>query len=142
MDLKRNTKWIGGQGMVEFALVLPILLLLVVGALDFGRAFYIKVGLENAAREGAYYMVYHPEDRIGPSFPAAQTAVQVEAQDSGFPIATNKIVVKCMQGGTQNNACPSGSTVIVTVQYEFQFVVSRFFGGPIQLTNEARMLIP
>ncbi len=142
MDLKRNTKWIGGQGMVEFALVLPILLLLVIGALDFGRAFYIKVGLENAAREGAYYMVYNTTAGKASGFALAKTAVQIEAQDSGFPIPTDKIIVKCMQGGTQNNACPSGSTVIVTVQYEFQFVVSRFLGGPIQLTNEARMLIP
>ena len=140
MDLKRNTKWIGGQGMVEFALVLPILLLLVVGALDFGRAFYIKVGLENAAREGAYYMVYHSTETN--AIASAKTAVQTESKYSGFPIATNKIVVKCMQGGTENINCPPGSTVIVTVQYEFQFVVSRFFGGPIQLTNEARMLIP
>jgi Flp pilus assembly protein TadG len=45
--------------MVKFVLVLPILLLLVIGAPDFRRAFHIKVRLENAAREGAYYMVCH-----------------------------------------------------------------------------------
>ena len=58
----RNKKWISGQGLVEFALILPILLLLVVGALDFGRAFYMKTVMENSAREGAYYMANHTDE--------------------------------------------------------------------------------
>ena len=45
-----------GQSLVEFALIIPILLLLVMGALELGRLFYIKVTLHNAAREGAYYL--------------------------------------------------------------------------------------
>ena len=43
-----------GQGLIEFALVLPILLLLIIGALDYGFAFFMKVELENSAREGAF----------------------------------------------------------------------------------------
>ncbi len=42
-----------GQAVVEFALVLPIFLLLILGALDFGRAYYRLHLLTNAAREGA-----------------------------------------------------------------------------------------
>jgi hypothetical protein len=42
-----------GQGVVEFALLVPILLLVVFGALDFGRAFYGYTVVVNAAREGA-----------------------------------------------------------------------------------------
>lgn len=56
-------KWLkksqAGQAMVEMALVLPILLILVGGILDFGWLFYNKVALNNAAREGARYAAIH-----------------------------------------------------------------------------------
>ncbi|MFW6456931.1 MAG: TadE family protein [Planctomycetota bacterium] len=42
-----------GQAVVEFALVLPIFLLLILGAVDFGRAYYRLHLLTNSAREGA-----------------------------------------------------------------------------------------
>ena len=42
-----------GQAMVEFALVLPLLALLLVVAIDFGRVFFGWVSLTNAARVGA-----------------------------------------------------------------------------------------
>lgn len=41
-----------GQALVETALVLPLLLLLVMGLFEFGRAMYIKNTLNNAARAG------------------------------------------------------------------------------------------
>jgi len=41
-----------GTALIEFALVLPILLLLTVAAVDFGRAFFVKNVVEQAAREG------------------------------------------------------------------------------------------
>lgn len=42
-----------GQALVEVALILPILVLLVFGSFEFGRAMYIKNTLNYAAREGA-----------------------------------------------------------------------------------------
>ncbi len=102
----RNKKWISGQGLVEFALILPILLLLVMGALDFGRAFYMKTVMENSAREGAYYMVNHTDegkatavvDGVSTTFAKAKQATQVEAEDSGFTIPLENIEVNCMVG--------------------------------------------
>jgi Flp pilus assembly protein TadG len=41
-----------GQALVEFAFVLPILILLMVGIFDFGRAVYAFNTVNNAAREG------------------------------------------------------------------------------------------
>ena len=49
-----------GQAMVEFALVLPILALLLVMAIDFGRVFFGWVSLTNAARIGANYAGHTP----------------------------------------------------------------------------------
>jgi hypothetical protein len=42
-----------GQSMVEMAMVLPVLVFLTFGLLDFGRAYYFQVSVTNAAREGA-----------------------------------------------------------------------------------------
>ncbi len=42
-----------GATAVEFALVLPLLLLLVFGIIDFGRALNAQITLTQAAREGA-----------------------------------------------------------------------------------------
>src|SRR6185295_4843152 len=49
-----------GQSLVEFALVVPLLLLIFSGAVDLGRAFYNYVALENAVKEGALYGARFP----------------------------------------------------------------------------------
>ncbi len=46
-----NTQKDSGAAAVELALVLPILLLLVCGIIDFGRAYNARITLSNAARE-------------------------------------------------------------------------------------------
>ena len=51
--LSRLRKKEKGQAMVEFALVLPILIGLICGIIDFGWLFYNYLSLQNACREGA-----------------------------------------------------------------------------------------
>jgi len=48
-----------GQSLVEFALVLPVLLLILCAIIDFGWLYYNQITLNNAAREGARYAVIH-----------------------------------------------------------------------------------
>ncbi len=50
-----------GQAMVEFALILPLLVLLLVLAIDFGRVFFGSVALNNAARIGANEAAWNPK---------------------------------------------------------------------------------
>jgi Flp pilus assembly protein TadG len=42
-----------GAAMVEFAIVLPVLLLILLGIIEFGRAYNTQVSIQAAAREGA-----------------------------------------------------------------------------------------
>ena len=49
----RKRRGSAGQSLVEFALVLPIFLLIFLGVVDFGRAIYTKHILDKAAREAA-----------------------------------------------------------------------------------------
>ncbi|HBC32331.1 MAG TPA: hypothetical protein DC024_13950 [Clostridiales bacterium] len=48
-----------GQAMVEFALVLPILLLLIGGIIDFGWIFHNQLATNNASREAARFIAIH-----------------------------------------------------------------------------------
>jgi hypothetical protein len=54
-DRKRSR----GQGLVEFALVLPIFLAMVFAIIDMGRVVWATDSLSNAAREGARYASVH-----------------------------------------------------------------------------------
>jgi hypothetical protein len=54
--------------MVEFAIILPVLALLMVMSLDFGRVFFGWVGLQNVARVGANFAAAHP-DAFDPNVP-------------------------------------------------------------------------
>jgi len=134
-----------GQGLVEFALVLPVLLLLIIGVLDFGAAFFVKVELENSAREGANYMVYNAASVRTGGFGAIQTAVQIEGENSGITIPTGNIDVKCINAaGTAVTAanCASGFTIVVNARYTMPLAVDIFLNGPLQLVGDARMMVP
>lgn len=44
-----------GQSLVEFALIAPLLIILMLGTIDFGRVYFAYVSVTNAARNGAHY---------------------------------------------------------------------------------------
>ncbi len=54
-----------GAAAVEAALLVPIIILVVFGSLDFGRALWWKIQVTNAAREGASYARLFPCDAAG-----------------------------------------------------------------------------
>jgi Flp pilus assembly protein TadG len=139
-DRMHKNDQVNGQGLIEFALVLPILLLLIIGALDYGFAFFIKVELENSAREGAFYMVYHAHE--SGAVDEARNRVQLEGENAGIPISLSDIDVVCMVGTVEDSTCPGGSTVIVTTHYQMPLAVDIFGNGPLELTGDARMQIP
>jgi hypothetical protein len=65
-----------GLAAVEFVVVLPVLLTIVLGCVDFGRFAYTHVAITNAARAGAAYAIMHSY------LPADQTAWTVEVQQA------------------------------------------------------------
>ncbi len=54
-----------GQGLVEFALILPVMLLIIIGIIEFARIFLIYASVSNAAREGTRYGMVSPRDYAG-----------------------------------------------------------------------------
>lgn len=61
---KRLHKRESGQSLAELALVLPILLVILCGIIDFGWIYYNQITLNNAAREGARYAVIHYDPNV------------------------------------------------------------------------------
>ncbi len=54
-----------GQSLVEWALILPVFLLLLMAIIDLGRVTYTYSALFNSTREGARYGIIHPNDTSG-----------------------------------------------------------------------------
>jgi hypothetical protein len=81
---RRKRKW--GQGLVEFALVIPLLLFILIGMAEFARIFAIYSNLFNAAREGARYGIVYPTDAAGILNAAQQRVSLVNVADVTFKI--------------------------------------------------------
>ena len=106
LDQKKQTAQ-PAQALVEMAIVLPILLLLILGAMDFGRVFYAKIVITNAAREGVNYLSRNPDDKAS-GYASMINAIQNEATSSGINAAMLTI-------STPVNCCTPGDKVGVTV---------------------------
>jgi hypothetical protein len=77
---RQDTRWSErSQSMVEFALIAPILILLLFGVIDFGRLIYTYATLNQAVNEGARTAIR--DSAVLPSNADVQTAVRQHAVD-------------------------------------------------------------
>ena len=124
----------GATALVEFALVVPVLVLLLVGALDIGRAVNAYVVVNGASREGARVA------SLDPSASSGEVVAAVEART--VPLDTGKLVVTLGyydSGGTLQQSWPPPATVPpspvrvrVDVSYPWSAVTwmaGQFFAG-------------
>jgi Flp pilus assembly protein TadG len=72
-----------GQALAEFAIILVVLMLLLLGIVDLSRAVYIRSVVANAAREGARYAVVQPRDAAQDAIASAITSVVVDKSLAG-----------------------------------------------------------
>jgi Flp pilus assembly protein TadG len=113
----------GGAALVEFAIILPLLLMIVFGIVDFARAFYTQNNLTSAVREGARWASVQPENNL--SVASVQTVVKnfvnrgdgSAAKFGGPPIADPQILV------TFSPALPNTASITVTINdYPFEWI--------------------
>lgn len=89
------------QSIVEFVVVLPLLLLIVITSLELGRVFMAKIVITNAAREGAYYLTTHSTDSTNCSgsrsnkicYLKTRSTIMDEANNSGVKLTNSNITV-------------------------------------------------
>ena len=131
--MMKNTKN-SGQSLVEFAITLPLLLLVVMGVFDLGRGIYYFSAIHNAAREGARYGAVNHCDTEG-----IKNAAKLMIVGMGNDVEVNDPVKHYTPQGNPDR-------IVVTVEYPFRTVtplVGVFLGesGQIVLTSQARQLI-
>lgn len=107
---------------MEFAIVLPLLVLIVFGCIDFGRFLYVYAALTNAAEEGAAYGSLHPPTSGG--WEAGVKAAAV-AEPSGYlPVLSDADVT--VTNATSSDPEVAGY-VTVRVQHTFYMMLPGTF---------------
>jgi Flp pilus assembly protein TadG len=120
-----------GSAAVEFAISLPILLLIVIGIFDYGQAVNLATKLQNGARAAAQYALYYPGDAAGTTSNAAKAA-QNATNDTSMTVSAVSTTCYCIDSSTGvisttatscTGTCAAGSTLghflTVTTQETF-----------------------
>lgn len=130
-----------GQTLVEFAVVLPIIVLLMLGLFDFGRVVIFSAQLDNASRAGARVAIVNQSD--DPSCLGGAKTFKCAAADitAGMGMMATDIDDLVITGS--DCTLPSNCSATVTVTYSFEPItplVSSFF-GPVGLSSTTTMPI-
>jgi Flp pilus assembly protein TadG len=98
-----------GQSLLEFAIVLPVLLLILLGIMDLGRAWMSLVALNDAAGEGASYAAIYPS-----------RTEQIQARAAGSSTALVTLEPNMVSVSAPD---PSpGQSITVTISYPYQLL--------------------
>lgn len=138
-----------GSTIVEFALVVPLLVLLTVGLLDVARALNAQVVLKSASEEGAHFAILNPS--------APPSAIQDAARARTQPLDATSMAVASeyystagatflpwpSAGVPASSPNPTGVMVRVTVSYPWSAVsaiAGQFLSSsPVTLTSSTLM---
>jgi Flp pilus assembly protein TadG len=135
---------------VEFAMILPLLVLFIIGIFDLGRAFFAYIAITNAAREGARVITFWPGKTKGSDVVNAinseiSTSPMVLPENiSGYTIECTTTAGDYQPQPTDDTVLPclSGGPVKVTVRYNFQFIFNFLFSDSLTLRRSVEMLEP
>ncbi|RKO25566.1 pilus assembly protein [Pseudarthrobacter phenanthrenivorans] len=114
-----------GAAAVEFAIILPVLLTLVLGIMEFGRAYNTQLSLTHAAREGVRVMAISND-------PVAAKAAAKNAAVSLTPSLTDSSI------SFSQPSCAPMKQMTVTINYSLSPLTGFF--GPFPLTGKSVML--
>jgi PKD repeat protein len=137
-----------GQALVEFALLFPVFLFLLLIAIDVGRLFFSEIEINNAAREGASYAATNPTDSAG----IQQHVVQeTNAQSQRGAGTISAPTVTCSDPSGTIIACSaatggtgSGNTVQASVTEPFTFftpLINGFFNNSFNMGASATAVV-
>ena len=132
-----------GSSLIETSLLLPLICLLLVGAVDFGRAYYVALEVDSAVHAGALYGTQEPVDTAG-----MVAAAKLDAGDltNLQPVATYGC--ECSDGSSVVASCGTAPScafnvvnyVNVTATSSYKMML-RYPGFPatLSLSAKARM---
>lgn len=120
-----------GQALVEMAFILPLLIMLIFGIIDFGRVFHAYLTLDHAGREGARLASLQDDDGD----------IQTKIDSAAAGLDTSKLTVSLSPEGESNR--PSGTDVTVKLTYTIDFLTPfiNSLAKPITLTDTTVMRV-
>jgi Flp pilus assembly protein TadG len=123
MSIKMSTKWNKGQALVEFSLLLPFLVLLLLPTVDLGRIFYFSIAVTQAARAGAQYGFQNSTDFSGMTAAAVAagsdvglTASNVSTADRYWRCPSDPTTTKNTDFPIPSGSCGAGSQPLIYVR--------------------------
>ncbi len=108
-----------GQALAEFALLIPIFLILLFAIVDFGMGFHSWIKVTNSAREGA---------RLGAVAATQQDIIDRVYQTSDLPNESANMTVTVTNAQGQ-----PGESVVVQVDYDYDLITP--LAGLVQLVS-------
>ncbi len=138
---RRRTTRRRGQALAEFALVVPIFLLLVGAIMDFGFLVFQRMSVINASREGARAAVMVAD--AGTAEIVAKQAATSAASRGGLSVSMGDVTVTCFAKGGGAIGCGSakvGDSVRVTVGYSYHPFFPLLVGTSVDLSSSTQMV--
>ncbi|GGG71229.1 hypothetical protein GCM10011374_39880 [Kocuria dechangensis] len=117
-----------GAAAVEFALILPFLLLIIMGVIEFGRGYNAQISLTHAARETARTMA------VSNNWSTAVNTGRLAAPTLNLDVTDFKAAPSAPPASP---ACVAGSMITVTIEYELDTITGFF--DDIDLEGKAAM---
>lgn len=144
-----------GQSIVEFALVVPILLLVFAAAADLGRAFYAYVAIENGVKEGAFYGARAPlctDDSLAQCSKPRNVEWRVQNELEGLTNPDGTALTPTSECLDQTTGvvhasmldCAEGDTYRVSLSYPFRFltpILGDLLGGGLNLGADSSAVV-
>jgi Flp pilus assembly protein TadG len=132
-----------GQAMVELAAITPVLIVVLLGAADLSRVYYLSIALNNAARAGVQYGVQSSTTAADTS--GMQTAATNDTTGISGVSATASEYCQCPTGGTflcsVSNSCTDKRVYVKVVTSATFTTLFNYPGIPhtVSLTGQAVM---
>jgi Flp pilus assembly protein TadG len=126
-----------GQALVEFALVVPLFMLLLAGMVDFGMGLNASITVTNAAREGARFGTVSPD--------ATDIENRARAIATGLEQSRLTVASSCTRPvGSTPATCTlstwqAGDSVVVQVGYDYQMIWPLAMGTTIHVSSASEM---
>jgi Flp pilus assembly protein TadG len=123
-----------GVSAVEFAIILPVLTLLMLGGVDLGHAYYIEHIITNASREGARYAA-----RYTGNHPLTSDQISNYVKTN---LNYNRFNLKDLRVSASYNGTSPNEIVTVTVRADkYWWILGNILPNPEQLTAETAMAV-
>lgn len=107
-----------GISLAEFALILPVFLLILLGMVDMGRGFNTYIGMLNATREGAIWLANTGDDLTGMNN-------RIESELDRVGLATSDVTIT----RTPNKSTyESGDLVTLTIEHPYDLLFGAITG--------------